>query len=681
MTLTRKGMKTLHILLAVLVIAAVFCVSGKALADDDVRITVNSITPTELSEAGNVSVTFDVSNLSNYELTNLSLAQGEKLYYIDPATVVPYSSSIQMVVDVSVTDAQLGTEIPFTFGWQCDGEPHTADVSILINRTEDPVLLVERTASAEHARRDETVVFTYTLKNNTKFDITDIVLTDPQVSTDAICRGQTVLATASVTIECPVTLTEKDILSSPEATYFVNGKAKSLSGIAPITVKMVYPEISIQAEAGDTTALGTPFTISVANTGNMDLTGISVKDEAGTILFPEPFSLHAGESRVLSYTIPNPTEDVRNVHFTVSGTDEYGDTCQGALLESIPVRAFVEDSQIQVSMSGDLSSDWTPESGSVIVYLSIVNNSTTPLSNAVLTETSLGTVATYENLPNGQTVFESEIYVGSPRNLFFSLQATDRSGNTRTVANTMVQVAYTSAEVKEEPTGTTTNEGLGSGLFGSSASRVLLILGAVIIIALAALLILTILERSHNGNRLFYDDEAQEDLDEIDRIFNLPPGRDYSEEPSDPYDRQDEEESYGSYDDYDDYADYYYEPDEEDEAPEYEKTIVMRKKSAPAVKHERRRRHPVYEEPDEEEVLVSDEYDDLTEEEPFHQEETAPGSDYADAYSYSEGDDYDYDYDDDSLQKEPPRVIKIKNEPAVRTDNTNKIRRVKPYDG
>ena len=62
-------------LLAVFALTALAAVSS-AFAEDEVKVEVISLQPAELTEAGTVSVTFEISNHSDYELSNMSIVQG-----------------------------------------------------------------------------------------------------------------------------------------------------------------------------------------------------------------------------------------------------------------------------------------------------------------------------------------------------------------------------------------------------------------------------------------------------------------------------------------------------------------------------------------------------------------------------------------------------------------------------
>jgi len=496
-----------------------------AFAEEEVKVEVIGTDPAELTEAGMVTVTFEISNHSDYELSNLSIVLGEFVYQIPQETIIPVAGSAKIPVAVNVADAQIGLPLVFMVSWNCGGEPYFINKEVIIDRAVEPTITMTRSVSDVHARKGEKLTLTYTLKNESKFDMTEITLIDEQISDKPIRRNDTLRANDSFVIEYTYEMGTGDVVSAPVVTYVVNGKTKTFSAVEPVTLSMVNVQISLDVEQGTPSATGVPFTLTAKNNGNQKVTDLVVKDEQGNLINNSPFSLEPGDSQTLSCTVaPVMGDAVRNVSFSLMGTDDFGDPCSSETTAVFPIYPFVDDSQIQVSIQGLLVSEWTAQTGTVGVKLLIQNNSSVTLTNAVLSETSLGTLQTYATLSNGQTIYEGELMIGSPRNLSFSLHAKDPAGTERLTAEHMLTVAYPET-TEEPPVATQVPQQVkpSSGIWSNLITRVLIILGAIMVISFAILLILTILERSHgmHGLSLFEeeDDAFDEMYDEVETTY------------------------------------------------------------------------------------------------------------------------------------------------------------------
>ena len=133
------------------------------------------------------------------------------------------------------------------------------------------------------------------------------------------------------------------------------------------------------------------------------------------------------------------------------------------------------------------------------------------LTNAVLSEATLGDLQTYELLPTGDTVYEQQLVIGSPRNLTFSLKATDPAGTERLLTGAMLTVAYPTETAAPEPSALPTPEPIGAvGSWNRTLVTVLLIVGGIMLAAFVALIVLAVLEHKKTGG-LLLDDEEDED--------------------------------------------------------------------------------------------------------------------------------------------------------------------------
>lgn len=527
----RKGLWLVTALLALLSLA----LAAPALAADEVGVVVTA-DPAELSESGPVLLTFEVSNHSDFELHEITIGLDNAIFTIEGMEdcVIPPGGSATFPLLYEVPDSRIGLELLFQVNWLQYGEPHTLEVPVTIARAIEPVISIQRTVSSAYAKQGDTITLTYELSNDTKFDMTNITVIDEQISDNPIFRNHTLNAGGTLTQSFVYTMGTEDVVSAPIVTYEVNGKTKTFSAIDPVTLSMVNVQIDLRVEMGTPTAAGVPFTITAVNNGNQTVNEIQITDELSNPVHGDPFSLSPGEERTLSYlVVPVATEPVRNVAFRLTGEDALGGKYEPTYETTYEVHPFVDDSQLDVVLLPEILEPWTAQTGAVRVRVTIRNGSAVELTDAVLMESTLGDLATYERLAAGDTIFEESLVIGSPRNLTFSIKGTDPAGTERQLTSAMLTVAYPTVTETPLPSPTPTIEqsgGLVSGL-NATLSTVLIGIGAILLLCFVALVVLAVLEHRKTGGLALEDGDEDEDEDEpVDESIDLA----FEEEPPEP---------------------------------------------------------------------------------------------------------------------------------------------------
>lgn len=527
----RKGLWLVTALLALLSLA----LAAPALAADEVGVVVTA-DPAELSESGPVLLTFEVSNHSDFELHEITIGLDNAIFTIEGMEdcVIPPGGSATFPLLYEVPDSRIGLELLFQVNWLQYGEPHTLEVPVTIARAIEPVISIRRTVSSAYAKQGDTITLTYELSNDTKFDMTNITVIDEQISDNPIFRNHTLNAGGTLTQSFVYTMGTEDVVSAPIVTYEVNGKTKTFSAIDPVTLSMVNVQIDLRVEMGTPTAAGVPFTITAVNNGNQTVNEIQITDELSNPVHGDPFSLSPGEERTLSYlVVPVATEPVRNVAFRLTGEDALGGKYEPTYETTYEVHPFVDDSQLDVVLLPEILEPWTAQTGAVRVRVTIRNGSAVELTDAVLMESTLGDLATYERLAAGDTIFEESLVIGSPRNLTFSIKGTDPAGTERQLTSAMLTVAYPTVTETPLPSPTPTIEqsgGLVSGL-NATLSTVLIGIGAILLLCFVALVVLAVLEHRKTGGLALEDGDEDEDEDEpVDESIDLA----FEEEPPEP---------------------------------------------------------------------------------------------------------------------------------------------------
>ena len=523
----RKEFRLALTLLACVLLSVVLAMPAMALnnkEEEEVRIEVLA-EPAELSESGTVLLTFEISNHSDFELHEITIGLDNAIFQVDGMEdcIIPPGGSVTFSLQYEVPDSKIGIEQRFQVSWLKYGEPFTMEVPVTIARAVEPVISIQRTVSSEYAQQGETITLTYELSNDTKFDMTNITVIDEQISDKPIFRNHTLNAGGKITQSFIYTMGDSDVVSAPTVAYDVNGKTKTFSALTPITLAMVKIEIDLKVEMGTPTAAGVPFTITATNTGNQPVTDIRITDELSNPIHGDAFSLNPSENRTFSYlVVPISTEPVRNVSFYLTGTDAFGAAYSPVFDTVYEVHPFVDDSQIDVVLLTEILEPWTAQTGAVRVRVTMRNNSAVELTNAVLSEATLGDLQTYELLPTGDTVYEQQLVIGSPRNLTFSLKATDPAGTERLLTGAMLTVAYPTETAAPEPSALPTPEPIGAvGSWNRTLVTVLLIVGGIMLAAFVALIVLAVLEHKKTGGLLLDDEEDEEpEIDEsIDEAF------------------------------------------------------------------------------------------------------------------------------------------------------------------
>ena len=504
----------------ILFVLCLFAFAPAALAED-IKINVTAV-PMELSEAGDVVFSFEISNNSVYELHDLTITYNQAVYDVmklrNMAPIAP-GSAVSIPLSLRVGDSQLGRPIVFTVGWRQGGEPFTRDVEITIARTANPEITVTRTVSAQMAKQGETITIIYDLSNDTGYDMTNIVLIDENISDTQLLRLDVLKAHSSYTFRQPYRMGTDDVVSAPVVNYEVNGKFKVHRSTLPMTLAMVLIQLDLKVDAGVPSSAGVTFTLEIKNAGNQMIQDIRIVDERGTPVNSSLFSLAAGETVTYPFLIvPEMTEPVRYVSFRLSGTDPFGEPYTLESAVNYEVYPFVDDSQISVTMRAETVVPWTQESGIVTARIVVTNYSVVGLTNIIFYESTIGVVKTATVLPSGESTYDIELLIGTPRNLQFFMKASDPTGTVRELGMCLLPVAYSDGEHAElatpKPDQTT---GVAFAALTAAITKILMALGVLMVLAFVALVVLSLTDRANRDFLRFEDDKTGDD--DLDSLF------------------------------------------------------------------------------------------------------------------------------------------------------------------
>lgn len=314
---------------------------------EEARIIITA-NPTELTDSGNVTFTFEINNYNaDYPMTDILINyNGTDYHVLDGVVIAPSSQINNIALNLPVSQSQLGKPITFLVKWTRNGEPMSQQAQYTVAQAENPTITVTRTADKTNAKPGDKIIVTYTIKNTTKFDMTNVMLIDENISDMPIFQNETLRASRTLSYDYPYIMGDESVTSTPLVTYTVNGKAKTFSSLEPLELTMVRIQLDMRVKAGTPTSTGVTFTIDVTNSGTQAISNIQITDERSNPVNDAPFNLAAGESRSLSYiVVPLMTEPLRNVQFQLTGIDPFAQPYQLSPADIYEVYPFVDASR------------------------------------------------------------------------------------------------------------------------------------------------------------------------------------------------------------------------------------------------------------------------------------------------------------------------------------------------
>ena len=445
---TYKWSKLHIILLAILLVMAVPVFAEN---EEPLILTVEADPECLLSQAGEMTFfRFTLKNTldEDYVLEDLTL-EGDLL---TDSKLISESLTIQandvqefLLEKVTIDEDQFDTDLTFRLTWRTTAyapedvehlEPivsaHSLSVPIHIERFIEPVMTLSCQPDVLLAREGGSITVTYTLINDTKFDMTNITLQDEGIPQPSIpLEKNTLNAGERMQAQVTFSMGSSDVELNPSTQYTVRGIESKASAAETVTVENVAVTFFMEVEKYPATAEGTLFRIRLINDGTHPMTDIRLVDEIGTLI-ADGITVAAGAERIVSCTVPSAVSSgsVRYISFEATGRDSIGDTVTIKSPSAYEVLPFVDSDQVRLNLSVTLSRTAQNDDGSnrLMLLFDIRNDSLVPIKNAVITEADYfkGIVNEYAALSTGTTTFEKEFVVpAGTRSLTFVLTAMD----------------------------------------------------------------------------------------------------------------------------------------------------------------------------------------------------------------------------------------------------------------
>lgn len=463
-----------------------------------------SSTPESLSASGNVTFTFSIHNDSAATMTDIRIRyNGSEFFTTAGVSIEPGASQSFTSSPLTVPEALIGQPIPFEVTWLEDGAARSAQPTITVqSAVNDPLsqlpqsvsVTATRTVSASQASTGEVITLTYTVTNSGVTPITGVSITDKEIGgREPMVKDITIQPGVPYVFTYDYTMGRSTVTSSPVIAYLLPDGTEGKVTVSERVLGMINSRLSVAVEQGVASEEGQTFTLTLTNDGNQRISKIKITDELGKSV-AETFQLAIGESRTLTYTVS--TTEARNVVFNIEGEDgvgqQYSDKTQ-----SYAVRKYIDPSLIGIDFSAAVV-ETLNSAGSITVNFTVTNTGSLTMEDMVLRESEYGEIYRLDTFAPGTQTINQKVNVGTPRDLTFTLEIADPSGNLYTyTAYITADYVGTAASTDETPAIETPADLVAEvGSSVSSALRtVLIVLAVLTVVAGVALVILSVLEK------------------------------------------------------------------------------------------------------------------------------------------------------------------------------------------
>jgi uncharacterized repeat protein (TIGR01451 family) len=286
-----------------------------------------------------ITYSYRVTNTGNVDLTAMSVTDphvGLSAVSCPSASLAPgFSETCTATYTTTQADVDAGSisNTGTASGTPPTGPAITATSSLTISASDTAKLTLAKTASAGGYSAPGTgITYFYLVTNAGNVDVSAVSVTDPQTGLSAVnCPSGTLAPAASETCTATYTTTQTDVdAGSISNTGTASGTPPNGSAVSATSSLTILasdtPAVSVvkSANVANYSAPGTAITYSyvVTNTGNVDLTAVSVTDpHAGlsAISCPSP-SLAPGASETCTATYTTTQADVDAGSITNTGT-------------------------------------------------------------------------------------------------------------------------------------------------------------------------------------------------------------------------------------------------------------------------------------------------------------------------------------------------------------------------
>jgi uncharacterized repeat protein (TIGR01451 family) len=335
-----------------------------------------------IPENGTATFTITVANTGDVAMTNVvvtdDLVSGCTNTELDdlPAggSTTPYTCTLAAVT-VDFTNVATAT------GTSPLGDVQTTTGTALVDVIH-PSLIITKEPASQAIPENGTATFTITVANTGDVTMTNVAVTDdPAPDCNRPALG-TIPAGGTIPYTCTRTNVPADFTNVATATGTSPlGDVRTATGSAFVNVLQAALAITKEPASQMIPQDGTvTFTITVANTGDVDMTGVVVTDDLATDCNrPALGTILAGGTIPYTCTRTNVPADFTNV-VTASGTSTLGDT------RIVTDSALVDVIHPALSIVKEPASQMIPQDGTAVFTITVANTGDVTMTNVAVTD-------------------------------------------------------------------------------------------------------------------------------------------------------------------------------------------------------------------------------------------------------------------------------------------------------
>ena len=362
-------------------------------SDTPALTVVKSASATSYSAAGTlITYSYLVTNTGNVDLTAVSVTDphvGLSAVSCPNASLAPAATETCTATYTTTqgdVDAGSISNTGTASGTPPTGPPVTAMSSLTILAMDTPAVSVVKTANvANYSAPGKVITYSYLVTNTGNVDLTAVLVTDPHANLSAVtCPSATLAPAASETCTANYTTTQADVdagsISNTGTASGTPPTGPAVTATSSLTIPAsVAPALSVvkSASIANYSATGTAITYfyKVTNTGNVDLTAVSVTDpQPGLSAISCPsarLAPAASETCTASYTTTQADLDAGSISNigTASGTPPTGPAVTATSSLTLPA---IANPSLSLAKSASVTS--YSASGTPITYSYLVTN-------------------------------------------------------------------------------------------------------------------------------------------------------------------------------------------------------------------------------------------------------------------------------------------------------------------
>lgn len=373
----------------------------------DIGLTVS---PDELVEPGEVTLTISIVNDSNHAANDLYV-EALNGNYSESLGQVLAGESVTFTRAYNISQAELD-EGKLVFLVSHDdiissgGEPVEYTLETLVTRMDiAPELEFTRQISSHSVTAGSTIMLTYRVRNTGNVPLTGIRITDALGSfagtADELDPGHSKVFSSRITVDSAVS-------SRAEAVYCAPAVSSDEVRIKldDIDIEVIEPVLTtaltldrLSAKAGD--KVNGVITIGAAG---CDFTDICVIDDIYNTVIADTIKLHEGET--LTATCSWPVKGNSDYRVRVEGTDAAGNHVE-VVSNTVSLALTGEFEYSELSVAANAQTPVINREGKVRINVSIKNSGNAAARDVVLSEAVLGEIHRFEFVPAGEPTMRS----------------------------------------------------------------------------------------------------------------------------------------------------------------------------------------------------------------------------------------------------------------------------------